>query len=265
MKLTTVVVAYWPSRFPSIPVIVNDLRTGTRAPDHIIVFNNNHRATIEPIEGASVINAGWNYTSRSKYAAAMLEPSDCYLLLDDDVSVCSGCIEYYHSIFYPGCCFSDCGGVMVSNYAHAMQVVGSVNITVSTPVDVFLGCVQLVSWKAIVNMLAAEESLRLPYLPLYRSVADDILIAMVNRPQSAIMPTRDPYHRKAMTQEGSAMQHDYGYYQLRDRFAFAAWTALGNPPFPGPAPTTRDVLDLSNIYLDTITKRDLGQIPVENQ
>lgn len=265
MKLTAVVVAYWPSRFPSIPEIVADLRNGTRVPDHIMVFNNNHRQVIAPIEGASVINAGWNYTSRSKYAAAMLEPSDYYLLLDDDISVNRECVEYYTSIVTPGCCMSDCGMIFQNNFAHASKVVSSLNIGELTPVDMFIGCLQLVSFRAIVNMFAAEESLRLPFLPRNRSIGDDLLIALANRPRTAIFPASGYHNRTAKPQGTSAMQFDGGYYQARDLFAYDAWIALGNSPFPGGSPRSDPHLhSWIDRYYATVDGRESGTVAIDN-
>ena len=265
MKLTAVIVAYWPSRFSSIPEIVNDLRSGTKSPDHVMVFNNNPHHQLGAIDGASVINAGHNYTSRSKYAAAMLEPSDYYLLLDDDVSVHSDCIEYYSGIVSPGCCLTDCGLILQNNFSHASRVVSSLDVTDITPVDMFIGCLQLLSFRAVVNMFAAEETIRLPHLPRYRSIGDDLLVALANRPRTAVMPTAGYHNRIAKPQGTSAMQFDGGYYQARDLFAFDAWVALGNPPFPGRSPRT-DVGNKPWIdrYYAAVSGRDAGTVTIDN-
>jgi hypothetical protein len=264
MKLTAVIVAYWPSRFPNIPQIVADLRGGSIVPDHIMVFNNNHRQELPKVEGASVVNAGWNYASRCKYAAAMLEPSDYYLLLDDDVSVMPDLVRHCASLASPGCCFSDLGGVMVNNYAHAARIVSGAKVDKPESVDVFLGMLQFVSWGAVVNMLSAEGTLRLGRLPDYRSVGDDYLISLANRPHTAVMPTFDNCNRKHIPTGPAAMQWDEGYYAIRDMFAFEAWRALGNAPFEGNRPQGRNVLDACAKYMQIVTARDNGTGPLEN-
>lgn len=265
MKFTAVVVAYWPSRFSSIPEIVSDLRSGTRSPNHIIVFNNNPHQAIGAIDGASVINAGHNYTSRCKYAAAMLEPSDYYLLLDDDISVNKECVEYYASVVSPGCCLTDCGLIFQNNYAHASKVVSSLDVKEITPVDMFIGCLQLVSFRAIINMLAAEETIRLPFLPRYRSIGDDLLIAIANRPRTAVMPTAGLYNRIAKPQGTSAMQFDGGYYHARDLFAYDAWIATGNLPFPGNSPRSdQGSKAWIDKYYASVEGRDAGTVTIDN-
>lgn len=272
MKITAVIVAYWPDRFPNISAIVRDLLANTLQPDHIIVVNNNHRATVPPMDGASVVNCGWNYTSRSKYGIAMMEPSDYYLLLDDDVSVESKCLEYFASIAYPGCCMSDCGAVMKNNFAsHAkcfkgQEVYGHVNV------DLFLGSLQFVSFNAIVSMFIAESKVRLPHIIPYRSVAEDFLIALANRPNSRVVglspstPERDIKGRKQVPvyQGSGAMQHDHGYYAARNRFVYDAWVALGNQPFPGDVPEDLQH-PLVQQYFSILFRRDRDEIPMENR
>lgn len=264
-KVTAVVVAYWPSRFESIPSIVEDLLAGTRVPDHIIVLNNNHRELLADIPGASVINCGWNYTSRGKYAAAMLEPSDYYLLLDDDVSVKGECLDHFLSFAHDECCLSDVGRVMLSNFCSAGRVVKGVSMTGKPHlVDIFIGSIQFVSFRAIVRMLEMEAEIRLPRLPMFRSVGEDILIAMAN-PTAAVVATTGLKNRSAKTQGVAAMQHDYGYYTIRDLFGYHAWLATGHRPFLGPVPGDKPA-DQKRVrdYVGAMNRRDETGENMEN-
>lgn len=256
MKVVALIVAYWPQRFPSIAQIVDDLRASSRPPDHIMVLNNNPREIfLERIE-YPVINCGANYTSRGKYAAALLEPADYYLLLDDDVSVLPELLGAWLELAWPGCAFSDVGQVMINNFASSAALVAGRDIEAPENCDMFQGSIQLLSFEAIVRMLAAEQGVRLPHLPQFRSVGEDLLIALANGNNAKVVPVKDYANRKAMPQGGVAMQDDFGYFQLRDWFFYEAWIALGRRPFPGPAPTDDVTIKRAMEYLQTLEDRD---------
>lgn len=269
MRITAIIIAYWPSRYPAIPSTVKDLQDGTLAPDHIIVLNNNHRHLLGPIPGVSVINCGWNYTSRAKYAAAMLEPSDYYLLLDDDVSVHDELLEYLAGLADPDCCMSDSGGIMQTNYATARKLVRSSDFgrtsQAAGSVDIFSGSLQFVSFRAIVRMFEAEAVIRLPNLPEFRSVGEDLLIAMAN-PSACVFPTKDNKGRESRPQGKSAMALDHGYFAMRNWFAIKAWVALGNKLFDGPVPNDLPQ-DKERVrqYLAILKDRDETGAAMENK
>ena len=262
--VTAVVVAYWPKRFDDVRELVKNLHVQCPELDDIIVINNNHRVHLE-IEGASVLNSTRNFTSRSKYATALLAPSDYYLLLDDDIVGIPGVLDNFMKYAEPGCCYSTFGLKIHSNFFHEGEQVKDVLLAADPnaepePVDAFIGMVQFVSHGAIVRMLEAEEKCRLPYGPAWRNVGEDILIAMANRPTAAIVPRTENDDCRIWCKldqgPGEAMQHDDGYHTFRDRFAFYAWQALGNPAFPGKTPDDDFSRAKTMVYLETLRERD---------
>lgn len=255
-KVTALICAYWPSRFANLPAIIQDLRTSTVCPDSILVLNNNPKASLLRRSDAAVINAGHNFTSRGKYPAALLEPADYYLLLDDDVSVMPELLGTWLEMASPGCCYCDVGCRMVSNMAHQATVIRATQISTPTKADLFQGSLQLVSHGAAVRYLAAEELVRLPDLPRYRTVGEDLLIALANPDRAFVLPCADQRNRKHQPQQNVAMQEDDGYYQIRDLFFYHAWLRLGRPPFPGRTPDDSDSMRWVERYEEITRRRD---------
>jgi len=264
-KITAVIIAYWPSRAENIPFIVRTLSTARRVPDHIIILNNNTELLLPPIEGASIVNAQANYTSRAKYAAAMLEPSDYYLLLDDDVGANRGTLEYLEKIAYPGCCLCDTGFQMVNNFGSDGKLIGAWDVIEPTKVDLFMGRMQFLSFQAIVKTFAAEAIVRLPDVQRYRSVGEDMLVALAN--ESYVFPWPrggDANTAAPPTLGATTMARDAGSFQLRDEFCYKAWLALGHEPFPGPKPGD-SINDRTrcNMHVKLLKDRDEGRVPCE--
>lgn len=250
--ITAVVVAYWEHRSASIPQIVSALQAQTMPPDSIIVFNNNKDNPLDDVPGASVINCGANFTSRSKYAAAMLIPSKYYLLLDDDVLPQAGVIENFMQYARPGCCLSDYGLLFKNNFFHQGVPYKGHEIKKPKPVNSFIGRTQFLSFSAIVRMFELESKVRLDD-DEYLFDGEDILIGLANK--SFVIPTGEGSH--APTIEGSqerSMQDDWGYHILRDMFAFKALQALGIR-FEGASPGTEDDIRAANEYRETVRKR----------
>jgi len=263
-KITAVIIAYWPSRHPSIPLIVQELRSGSRVPDHIIVVNNNPRVPLAPIEGCSLLNAQHNYTSRAKYAAAMLEPSDYYMLLDDDIGADRDFIAHYESIAYPGCCLCDGGFILVDNFSTHGRFVGAWDVQQNTRIDIFIGRMQFLSFQAIVNMFSIEAKIRIPNLPRYRSVGEDLLIALANESYVVAIDPNRQYKGTPKPSFVGRMARDPGHLALRDEFCHRARLALGMSPFPGPVPgESKDDQIRTAIYLQLLKDRDEGKIPCE--
>lgn len=253
--VTAVICAYWPERYSSLPTIVDDVWAGDTVPDSVIVFNNNPDHEVAQIPGAAVINSGRNFTSRSKYAVALLEPSDYYLLLDDDISVKPGCLKQclYHA--YPGCAFSDWGIQMNSNFITTGEQFTGLSVDVPVPVDAFVGIFQFVSFEAIVKMFAAEASVRLPLLPEFRSIGEDLLMGMVNDSHVIPLPFED--NLTSMPMGSESMQHDPLYGPVREIFVYKAWLALGHDPFPGGFPEDDGILAKYAEYLKDTREKEL--------
>lgn len=226
MTITAVVVAYWPDRMAFLPQIVEALKAQTHPVDNILIINNNkdHEIQAQHVPGADVINSGRNFTSRSKYAMAMLIPSDYYLLLDDDVCPEAGLVENYLKyvdLVEDPVCFSDYGMIFQSKKFHESKEVRGHEVSELTAVDAFIGRTQFLSFESIVIMLAAEYHIRLDD-DGYLYDGEDILIAVANDP-SYIVP--DPPGSQCPIIEGSqreTMQDDWGYHILRDAFGWKA-------------------------------------------
>lgn len=254
MTITAVVVSYWDHRRHFVNEIVSSLREQTVQPDNVIVFNNNPDHSIN-IPDAFVVNSGKNFTSRCKYPAALLIPSDYYLLLDDDVSPMNGCIENYMKYASDGCCMSDYGIKFLNNYYHQGHEIKAHEISEPVKVEAFIGRTQFLSFEAICNMMQAEKLVRLDDSE-YLFDGEDILIGMANE-TSQIIPSTDNSHTFSFdgAQEKN-MQSDYGYHQLRDMFAFKAWKILKGEPFPGPQPGDEFDVAAAQMYKDAIMLRE---------
>jgi hypothetical protein len=233
-----VVVTYWPSRRRFLPEIIQRFQESTVQVDELIVWNN-HPDILEPLDGATVINSGGNYTSRAKYAAAIVRPSPYYLLVDDDIAPRRKAIEYCLKYAEPGCCFAFQGFQLEHKSLSAAKDINGLFIKDPEPVDAFLGVMQFLSIGAIGNMVKAEEVCRV-HDGYYLYDAEDILIAMAND-SAAVLPVYDEDgedcgYTDFKEAQVEAMKDRIGYFPLRDDFTWKAWKALGNPDLPGPTP-----------------------------
>lgn len=261
--ITGVVVAYWPDRFENVQTLVKNLLL-EEALDEVLVINNNPDHFLE-VDGATVINCSGNFTSRSKYAVALLRPSDYYLLVDDDVIDLPGMLNVFLQYAKPGYCLCTHGQKMTSNIYLEGTMVRDVDITEPTPVDSFVGMLQFVSYGSIIKMLEAEEKIRLPLGSDWRYVAEDIFIAMANRPKALIVPreeTKDCHWNVMLPDREAgdeAMQFDHGYFTMRNVFAYKAWRAVGGKKFPGPVPGNSSDMKQIEEYLQILKDRDNGK------
>ena len=85
MLITAVILHYWEKRTDNVTEIIKALQEGSRPPDKIIVFNNNPKVTYPKTDEITVINSSHNYGGRARYPIALLEPSDYYYFIDDDM------------------------------------------------------------------------------------------------------------------------------------------------------------------------------------
>lgn len=264
-----VLVAYWPQRVPNIAEICRDVLEMDVSPRKIIVVNNNPTWRLSDLDDEvfgdsriALLDSDANFTSRSKYAVAMLEPSPYYLLLDDDISVLPGLLKRFLEFAKPGCAFSNWGVIFEDNVLSSGLQVKSVEMERDAEpkaVDAFIGIVQFVAFEAIVKMFEVEAKLRLPRLPLFRSVGEDILIAQAQGPEGAhVVPIGWEEGPKFVERGDEAMQNDWGYYQFRDLFSFLAREFTGHEQdlesfIPGTADYDLNAID---DYVKTVTERD---------
>jgi hypothetical protein len=268
-NVVCVLVSYWPQRAANIAEICRDVLEMEVSPRKIIVINNNPSWKLRDLNDeifsdprVALLDSDTNFTSRSKYAVAMLEPSPYYLLLDDDISVLPGMLKRFLEFAKPGCAFSNWGVLFEDNMLSSGLQVKSVEMAQNAEpqaVDAFIGIVQFVSFEAIIKMFQVEAQIRLPNLPLFRSVGEDILIAQAQGPGGAhVVPIGWHEGPKFVERGDEAMQDDWGYYQFRDRFSYMAREFTGHlQDLDKFIPGTQDY-DIKAIheYIETVKKRD---------
>ena len=226
--ITAVILHYYPERMGNLEIIVEDLQNGSRAPDKIIVFNNDPKCTLKD-DKITVINCGKNYFTRAKYVACLLEPSDFYLLLDDDVSVNKDTLSYMeylipadtthfltgpHGVILDGDSFSNGHNRLAREINEPIKV------------DSIVGNAVFCSFSALVELLKSETKVRLGTKE-YLYEGDDILFGLVNRPLT-IYPARDQQTFKYLSECGvnlNKITTDYG--KMRDDFTKKALDILG--------------------------------------
>jgi hypothetical protein len=214
-KLVAVVLHYYPQRSENVRKIIQDLKNSSRVPDKIIVFNNNKDMVIN-FEGVTNINSDTNFHSRAKYGVALLEPADYYILLDDDISVGKRTIEKLLEYATPDICTA-MRGVNLSNgsFTYGTDVYPHL-VGEPTKVDSFIGRLQFVSYKAIMNMLVLEPALRLDDKRFIYD-AEDIFIGLVN--DTKVYPLRGDELPYDTGENGVAYHQFFGDYGgLRDVF-----------------------------------------------
>jgi len=217
MKITTVVLHYYPERTENIPRIVKDLKNSSRPPDEIIVFNNNPEVTYSG--DGIVINSGKNYGGRARYPIALIEPSDYYHFLDDDVSVCKNTLENFLRYAKDGCCYGYWGKIVNpkagSCYVTGNEIYGK-RISKPQEVDLLVGEATLfVSFSAFKNIFKTEEMLLKENYTFGRE--EDLITSMSNRP--FVIPAKaDEYYTRLPT-NGVGYCRTPGHFGLRDIMA----------------------------------------------
>ena len=231
-RIIAVVCAYWPSRIGNLRTIVDDLQSGEVRPDRILVLNNNPALTLD-LPGADVVTSQFNSRTRGKFAVALLDPAEYYLLLDDDTSVHPRTLARFREAAHPDCCWGYCGVAHATGNGVRTYPAG---IEVETPCQFFLGCGLFMSFRSVVRMFAAEEKVRLR-LPdhgeeAWRHCGEDILVGLPN--PSSILPMRgdELFKDLGWGTEAMAWGHDrmsaggVDYLHYRDRFTEHAIKAL---------------------------------------
>lgn len=231
-RVVAVVCAYWPKRQGNVVRIVADLRAGSRVPDRILVLDNNPRQRLEVAPGADVIRAP-NTECRGKFVAALFDPADYYLLLDDDTSVGKETLKTLLRSAHRETCTGYLGCWVTSEgELNAGWRLWPHDAKEETPCDTFCGCAMFMSFSAIVRMLMLEERVRLGRAWLGNRLAgDDILAGLANH--STVVPLKEDEKFVDLGYQGEAMCYAHeDYYGMRDRFTQVALAALAVGPLP---------------------------------
>ncbi len=217
-RVVAVIVAFWQERFENVRQIVRDLHASTRPPDNILVLNNNPEHHLD-IEGAHVINSEFNSRCRGKMLVALMDVADYYLILDDDTSVNPKTIEKYLEVAHEDCAYSYCGIKFGGGNGDRIM---PAQVTAITEAEYFLGCGMFLSFKAIVNMLEADQRIRLN--TEWKHEGEDVLVGLVNKAEIVPMSKEDGFRDLNWGTEAMAFGSDgvtegsLDYLLMRDRF-----------------------------------------------
>jgi hypothetical protein len=186
-RVVAVVCTYWPNREPNVLQILRDLAASTRRPDRVVVLNNGRfpwEHPAPPVLDVQVIHS-YNTTCRGKFIAALFEPADYYLLLDDDTSVGRTTLETLLQHAHRGICTGYLGCMVAPNGSvHTGGRLWPHDATAVTAVDTFCGCAMFMAFDSLVRMLQLEERVRLD--GEWPHQGDDILAGLANR--SEVVP-----------------------------------------------------------------------------
>ena len=201
MKITTVILHYWPERVKNIKRIVDDLKGGSIKPK-IIVFNNNPKVRIK-----GAINSNFNYGGRARYAVALLKPSDYYYFIDDDMTIRSKTLENFANHAEKGCCFGYRGKILSkdNSYRSAKNIWAN---TIDKPkeVDLLVGNGTIFTCKtALLKMFEAEKELG----NLGRE--EDLILSMINK--SKVIPAVEDNKYITNLPDGGV-----GYYKAKNHW-----------------------------------------------
>ena len=223
-RVTAVVCAYWPERFKNVGQIVNDLCAGTRAPDHIIILNNNpdHPRQFEHLKRPGIdVVTGFNTETRGKYVAALFVQADYYLLMDDDITIGKLALEYLMKRAHPDLVTANRGVLMRPDNSFFNGALADADkVPYDYPADSVCGCGVFVSHRALVKMFAAEEGLRSEW----PTAGDDILLGLANKGNVVIFPMIKEKAWIWLDDGGVALCDGNGvlgkqdYYHMRDQF-----------------------------------------------
>jgi glycosyltransferase involved in cell wall biosynthesis len=201
-SVTAVLLRFWPERDENLPVIIADLQASTRPPDRIMVVDQgpDPRPVFEP--GVEVVRLPRNYRTRARYVAALLNLSDWFVFIDDDITVCPGTIELLLEHARPGRVIT-VRGVYGDIYQGEPLPDDR-----PRPCDWVVGRVHAAHWRAIVRMLEVEERFRLGHPDVDCA---DMVLGRVNDCVSIPAPFRD------LASHGVGLDQADDYSEVRDR------------------------------------------------
>jgi len=213
-KITAVVLHYYSQRTKNVEKIINALQLGILAPDKIILFNNNKDVQYPKTKGVSVINSDTNYGGRGRYPIALLEPSDYYFFIDDDMSPSKNTLKNFMKYAEEGCCLGYIGKVITENedYMSAKAFFGD-EMSKVTDVDLLVGNGSIfVSFTALFKMFETEKGLLKEGFIFGRE--EDIILSMSNDPK--VIPAKYDEDLIKLPEEGVGYWRDPSHINLRD-------------------------------------------------
>jgi hypothetical protein len=190
---TAFLLTYWIERVGNIHTIISDLRKGTVVPDRIVVFSNNPVITMEKLSSTlkiEWINSGKNLGHRVRFVAALTQPTDNYLFIDDDITVGPKTLENYLKYREDETCLGMWGkkinNRIPGHFYTGAQEFASHRIKQPQDVDLLIGRgTMFCPFKTLVNMFNLEKELI--GSPEYNEGREaDIILSMANK--SKVIP-----------------------------------------------------------------------------
>lgn len=218
--ITAVFCSYWRERSRHAQLIVKALLGGSVVPDKIIIFNNNNTLDLtvlaEKYPQVQVIQSTENYGHRARFIAAMLQPSDYYFFIDDDMLPNTQTIENYMKYAHPDCCLTHLGRKLSpeGTYNRGGYMLRSSEVTELTPSALVIGVGSIFcSFNALARMVELEMTLRTK--TVYNDGREaDIILGMANK--SAVVPTDKNSELKQLGQKGVGMFLQEGHNVMRN-------------------------------------------------
>lgn len=94
MTITAVLLAHYSERKENINRIINDLKSGTRPPEEIIVFVDNNEYDISQLEGVRIIKSDTPFPVTARMHAASFASGSHVFMIDCDQTVEKGTLEH---------------------------------------------------------------------------------------------------------------------------------------------------------------------------
>lgn len=233
-RIVGVVCSHWPQRRDNAARIIQDLFSGTVKPDHVILLDNNPAAPRGMLLDAACAHGqvsvieGTNWECRGKFVAALLDPADYYILMDDDTSVGSETLKCFMRWAHQTCVFGYWGVRLLHDPGHQRptfmggQIIFPSSVSSEVEVDAFHGRGMFCSYRSLVRMLALEEFVRVQPQE-WRTEGDDLIIGLAN--SASVVPMNGPETFIDLDPGSEAMQNAPGYFAMRDEFLQAVLRA----------------------------------------
>lgn len=215
--VSVVVPHYFAAREPNLAILIAALRTGTRPPDEILIWNNDRPLT-RPLSGARLIQSAWNIGCKARFLGAFAAIGDWILFQDNDVTARPGTVANLlrHAAKHPDAILSLDGRAIVDgeDYRGSNRVRGR-RVKTVTPIDITLGRMELVRREVLMRVLA-----RFPFRD--NTVMDDLAFSQAAREagvQCCVVPCtpHEDVSNLPTYDVGLSITHRNEYYAERNR------------------------------------------------
>jgi len=227
--ITAVICAYWWERAKNIDLIVESLCKGKKKPSRIIIWNNNENLKIHKdryngmVVKVDVITSSKNWGHRARFIAAMLDPTDYYFFIDDDMMANKETLSNY--INWAEITEKDFGdfclthlGRSLSNqgeYNNGGYMVRSSQVETLQKVGLVIGVGGIFcTFGALVSMVKLDNQLK-DKSEFESGREADIILGMAN--PSFVVPTTKQSELIEIGQKGVGMFKEEGHQDKRNK------------------------------------------------